>query len=110
MIRQEHPTAQIYASQVKALVPLIFRLRYFILVLMCLVYLGVTNNMATQGYILSDLQKQLEVGKTRSTDLELQVASFQTLPRLESEANALALTPLSGADYLITAGSSVAIR
>lgn len=73
-------------------------------------YVGLTNNVATQGYRLSELQRELDTAKQQSAVLELDITAARSLPRLESEAGAISMIPVQRIEYLATSGTQVALR
>jgi hypothetical protein len=108
--RAKNLTGNLIGGHLAKVTSILFKFRYLALAVACLIYVGVINNVGTQGYVLSDLQKELKRSRETSANLEMQLTALQALPRLESEATALAMTQQPGIDYLSTAGTIVASR
>lgn len=79
-------------------------------VLLIIVYIGLTNDIATQGYRLKTLQQEIKRLEEINAELSIQVAAAESLQRLESASNSLALTPLEHVEYLTTPVTAVAVR
>lgn len=79
-------------------------------VLLTIVYIGLTNDVATQGYRLKTLQQETKRLEETNAELGIQVAAVESLQRLESASNSLALTPLERIEYLTTPTTAVAVR
>ena len=73
-------------------------------------YLGITNNVATQGYHMQTLQHEIEELEKQNAGIEFAIAAEQSLQRVESSLPSLALSPVANIEYLEAASSSVAIR
>lgn len=89
--------------------PLVFVAGLTVIALV-LVYVGLTNDVATQGYRLNDLQQRIASLEAQQSSLQLELAAVQSLQRVESETPALALTPLSHVEYLTPLTTAVAVR
>jgi len=81
----------------------------FIIVLV-VIYIGLTNDVAVQGYRLRSLQEEVKKLEEDNSALAIQVAAAQSLQRLESESTSLALIPLDRIEYFTTPTTAVAIR
>lgn len=77
-------------------------------VVLAIVYVGLTNYVATQGYRLQTLQKEVTVLQRQSEETRLSIATSQSLQKLEAELPALALIPVTAVDYF--APTAVATR
>ena len=78
--------------------------------LLILVYIGLVNDVSTQGYRLQGLQQEVKRLEQGNTAIEIQLAAAQSLQRLESESGSLALVPLEHTEYLDVPTTSVAVR
>lgn len=78
--------------------------------LLVVTYVGVTNNVATQGYRLQAQQKNLKELQEQQTSLELDVAAAESLQRLEATTGSLALVSVSNIEYLEPITTAVAVR
>lgn len=83
---------------------------FSMLALLVVTYIGVTNSVATQGYVLNQLQKAQTEMERENAGTELAITAAQSLPRISSEATALSLAPALNIEYLATAASAVALR
>ena len=86
------------------------RFEIAIIIIMAITYIGLTNDVSTQGYRLISLQDQVKKIEENNAVMEIQVAAEQSLQRLESESGALALEPLGHIEYLTIPAAAVAIR
>lgn len=81
-----------------------------VVLILVIVYIGLTNDVATQGYRLKSLQQEAGKLEEINTTLEIKVAAEQSLQRLESESASLALTPVEKIEYLALPDTAVAAR
>lgn len=79
-------------------------------VMLVVVYIGLNNDVSTQGYRLKSLQQEASKLEEINTALEIQVAAEQSLQRLDSEKISLALTPVGQIEYLAAPDTAVAAR
>lgn len=77
---------------------------------LAIVYAGLTNDVATQGYRLHDLQRTIAARQAQQSSLQIEIAAAQSLQRIESEAPALALTPVKNVEYVTSSTTAVAVR
>ena len=81
-----------------------------LIVVMVVVYVGLTNDTATQGYRLRSLQEEAKKMEEENSTLEIRVAAAQSLQRLESESTSLSLVPLDHTEFLTASITAVAAR
>lgn len=86
------------------------RLSGVFIIVLTVVYIGLTNDVAVQGYRLKSLQEEVKKLEEENSALAIQVAAAQSLQRLESESTSLALTPLDHIEYFATPTTAVAAR
>lgn len=78
-------------------------------VLLLLAYIVTVNNVATAGFRVSELQREVVKLKKEQAELQLQASALGSLQRVESESRNLSLAPVENVEYL-EVGSTVAIR
>ena len=73
-------------------------------------YIGLNNNIATQGYRLTTTQEEIRRLEEENTVMEIKVAAAQSLQRLESESSSFAFSALEHIEYLAAPTPAVAVR
>lgn len=81
-----------------------------VLVLLVMGYVGITNDVATQGYRLQDLQQQRNNMLQENQRLQLAIAESQSLARIAKMDTQSDLEPVTTIEYLATTPTSVAVR
>lgn len=74
-----------------------------------LVYIATVNGVATAGFEVSNMEKEIALLKKERAALQLEVSAIGSLQKVEVESRSLSLTPVSEIEYLSTT-SAVAIR
>ena len=74
-----------------------------------LVYIATVNNVATAGFTVSELQREVGGLKKERAELQLQASALGSLQRVETESRTLSLTPVQNIEYLQVT-STVAVR
>lgn len=90
--------------------PWLARAASAIVIILTVAYIGLTNDIATQGYKLKTLQQETKRLEQANAEINIEVAAAQSLQRLESVSASLALTPLEHIEYLTTSATAVAVR
>ena len=60
-----------------------------LIAVLALVYLGLTNDVATQGYRLHDLQNSIAKLEAQQSSLQVQIAAAQSLQRVAAPVSFL---------------------
>lgn len=72
-------------------------------------YIATVNNVATAGFSVSELQREVGGLKKERAELQLQASAMGSLQRVETESRTLSLVPVENIEYLQTT-STVAVR
>jgi hypothetical protein len=78
-------------------------------VALLVIYIGTVNGVATAGFEVSNIEKEIAMLKKDRANLQLEVSAVGSLQRVETELRSLSLSPVTEIEYLNTA-SSVAVR
>lgn len=74
-----------------------------------LAYLWQVNSLSTKGFQIKNLEKQITVLKTDIQQLELDMASEQSLNKINERVQELSMVKVDKVEYLRPLGSNVAL-
>lgn len=93
-------------SNSKKTIFLVFSL--IIIASMC--YLWQTNNLATKGYKIKDLQDKVADLRSANKKLELEITQLRSTERIAKEVETLQMIEVARVEYLRSDGTSVALN
>lgn len=73
-------------------------------------YLWQTNNLATKGYKIKDLQDKVSDLRSANKKLELEITQLRSTERITKEVETLKMVEVARVEYLRSDGSSVALN
>lgn len=73
-------------------------------------YVGIMNDVATQGYRLQDLQQQRDRLQQDNQRLQLSISESESLSRVATLEQSTHLQPVAVVEYVSTASAAVAVR
>lgn len=73
-------------------------------------YLAANNLAAASGYTVRDLESRIAALEEQQRRLDLRVLDRQAMSNIETKAAELGFVPVSGEEYLMAAGGTVALK
>ncbi|HBB38534.1 MAG TPA: hypothetical protein DEP63_04180 [Candidatus Magasanikbacteria bacterium] len=78
------------------------------IVLFGVLYLFKVNTVSTQGFVISDLEVEIQELERENQRLDVQIASYRSMHSLEARLESTDLVAASDMQYLIPVGTAVA--
>lgn len=75
-----------------------------------LLYLVQVNALATRGYAIKDLEKQIVFEKKRNEQLQMQIIEAQSIGRIQKKIEDMKLVRSESIDYITSSARTVASR